>query len=190
MSPSPRRLSLSLGLLISGALLLPALSARSQSAPGSATATAEALPEIRGADIPAEPSEVPKTPEWAAAKNVRPHRDDKMPCVFSVLRDWLRVECRDRIGAALVAGDPADVKIWAWGDPFASRSESGKRPDPPTTVMTMRLQRGMNKVFQLIRFDAGYEWPSPEASERIAVVWREGRPDPVLLIELPIGWWW
>lgn len=188
--PSSRRLPLSLGLLGSGALLLVALSSYSQpsGAPapsvGSAAAPAGPPPLIRGADIPAETSEVPTTKEWEDAKVVRANQDEKKICSLKVLREWVRFECDHRLGASLVAGDPADVKIWAWGEPGAELPWSTTTRVKPKTLFTMRLRRGDAKIYELYELGwtyEGYTWAEP--AEKIAVTWREGKADPVILVQ-------
>lgn len=187
MSPSSRRLPLSLGLLASGALLLVALYAHSQPASPSATASAAPSPSgtpdasppfARGAEIPAETSDVPKTNEWETAKVVRANQDRHNLCSLKVLREWVRFECKHRLGAALVAGDPADVKIWGWGE------LSGSGQNAPRTLMTMRLRRGDAKIFELYELGwtyEGYTWHEP--AEKLSVMWREGKEDPVIVIQ-------
>jgi len=202
-------LPLSLGLLTAGALVFAAVSARSQTplatAPAaastsaaasaiesaSATATASASasatpaqpPLLHGADIPSEPSEIPTTKEWEGARKVRSNGPYQSPCSFTVLREWLRMECAHRIGAALVAGEPADVKIWAWGDVIAGDSgvSGSDQRAKPKTLMTMRLRRGDTKIFELFELGWNYSSSWAEPADKLAVMWREGREDPVLI---------
>lgn len=189
MSTLPRRLPLPLGLLTSGALALAALSAHSQPPPTGAptSATAAAPAPLRGAPIPAETSEPPATKEWETAPSVLATQEQKV-CTFKLLREWLRVECLHRLGASLVAGDPRDVKIWGWGKPAVELPwhKAATVNDLPRVIFTMRLRRGDAKIFELLELGwtyEGYTWAEP--AERLSISWRDGKPDPVLLVHRP-----
>jgi hypothetical protein len=194
MSTTPRRLPSPLAFPASGALLLLALQAHSQPVPakpapaasGAASAAAAAPVPLRGADIPAETSDVPRPPEWDTARVVQATQDAKKVCTLKALREWLRVECLHRLGAALVAGDPADVKIWAWGRPGAELPWANTKTlnELPRAIVTTRLRRGDARIFELYKLDwtyEGYTWAEP--AERIAITWREGKDDPVVIVQ-------
>lgn len=191
---SPRRLSLSLGLVISAGALFAAVTA--ESAPPDATASAAPsasasasnapppLPLLRAADIPADASPEPQKKEWETGKQVRPTRYDGAPCTFTLVREWLRVACTRRVGGTLVAGDPADVKIAAFGNPASVLTGMGDT-GPGYTSITFRIRRGDTKVFSLMETVWwGYNGAKLVETEKIALVWREGREDPVLLVGL------
>lgn len=193
MSTLPRPLPPVLGLVAAGTLALAAFSARSAPPPPSGTAPSaapsaqagEAAGPLRGADIPEETSDVPKTKEWETARAVVATQEQKV-CTFKVLREWLRVECLRRIGASQVAGDPADVKIWGWGQVVSDLPwrKAATVNDVPRVIFTTRLRRGDAKIFELLELGwtyEGYTWAEP--AERLSVAWRPGRPDPVLLVQ-------
>lgn len=208
MSQSSRALPLVFGLLASGALALTALSARSQTPPastyvaptapaptparadpaasasGSASAGAK-VGLLRGADIPTEVSDPPKDKkDWATGIAVVPNIGELPVCALTRLREWLRIDCQPRIGAALIAGEPTDVSVWAWGDPFAAISqELAKSGVPmPSAVIVLPLRRGESRVFDLEQIESGWDWVGPASAERISIAWRDGSPDPVILV--------
>lgn len=208
MSTPSRALPLSLGILFSGALALTALSARSQTPPAadtasptastsasadpsaspsaSASASAGAQPGgIKGADIPTEVSKPPEDKkDWEPGAEVIPDDGPFKDCVFKRVREWLRIECTSRIGGALVAGEPADVKVWSWGDPMAGLpgAAEARHVPAPMTVIVLPLRRGESYVLDLDRVEEGWDWVGPSRAERISVAWRGSDPDPVILI--------
>lgn len=195
MSPPSRRVPPSLGLVAAGLMILFAHHAYSQLPPGSAkaapagsaSAAAAAAPvPLRGADFPAETSDVPRPQDWDTARVVKATQDEKKVCSIKALREWLRFECLHRIGAALVAGDPADLKIWAWGRPAVELPWVTAKTvnDLPRVLFTMRLRRGDARILELYEIDwtyEGYTWAEP--AEKLAVSWREGQEDPVILVQ-------
>jgi hypothetical protein len=117
---------------------------------------------------------------------VQPNRADSTLCRYLVLREWLRIECVNNIGGTLLAGDPTDVKIWAWGDPMAAREDDPSPPAPgaqiPETVVVMPLRRGESRVFDLFLMGWGYDSAGPIRGQRISVMWTEGKEDPILIV--------
>lgn len=208
MTIHSRRTSLAAGLFVLAAGLCAAVTASSappatsasgspsaapsgtaSAAPSGTAAAVAALPEVRGADIPAERSAPPTKEEWAAGKQVRAHRVVAAPCKFKVVREWLRMECADFIGGSLVGGDPADVSIFAGGGAFvppdpdapASTFDPIARTSPPAkTSITMRLSRGDTRVFSLLMALQDYH-PLPVEMGYIAVTWPAHRGDPLIL---------
>lgn len=198
MSTPSRALPVAFGLLSSGALVLTALSARSQPPPAAApSASVSAAPSgtgaapaagpagvLRGADIPTEVSKPPEDKkDWEPAVVVKPN-DGTTDCVFKRMREWLRIECESRIGGALVAGEPADVKVWSWGDPLAGLPEvaASRHLTPPMTVMVVPLRRGESFLLDLEKTEEGWDWVGPSSAERISITWRASDADPVLLV--------
>lgn len=183
--------ALSIGIPGAGALALFALSAHSQPSPAPeapSTASASAAPSspLAGKDIPAETSDPPKPPEWDTARAIEVTQDRKKVCSVKALREWLRFECLHRLGAALVAGETSDIKIWGWGQPLTELPwrKAATQNDIPRVIFTMRLRRGESKIFELYKLDwtyEGYAWSEP--AEKIAVAFREGKEDPIILIE-------
>jgi hypothetical protein len=200
MLTSSRRLPLSLGLLVSAAALFAALTASSapptatasaapsasasaapsgsaSAAPsGSASAGPAEPPVLRGADIPKETSDAPKPKafgdEWMTiGKAYRTNGKTASVCSLTLVREWLRMRCEGRIGATMFAGDPTGVKIWPQDDRGSA-----------VTSIILPLRRGETKMFNLIGVEEGYEWNSMGDAEKVAVVWREDKEDPVVLV--------
>jgi hypothetical protein len=170
-------------------------SSASATASGSASAAASGAldagatgPLVRGADPPTATSDLPKNKEWESGKEVMPQREQGKPCKLKLVREWLRFECDGILGATLVGGEPADVKIVAGGGPFTGPdpergwiADSPLTTPPPKTLITLRLRRGDTKVFSLLSATQDHA-PYPFEAHYIAVVWPENREDPTLLI--------
>ena len=128
-----RSLALFPGLLVAAAAVLAAVTA--SSAPDTP------LPQLRGADIPSEKSPAPKLKDWAAGTRIRPHRRSGGPCKYTVVREWLRIECDGLIGGTLVAGDPTDVTLVAGGGPWIEPDPN----DPTKAEVGKSESRGVGK---------------------------------------------
>lgn len=152
---------------------------------GSALDAGATRPKLQGASVPTTPTPAPSEAEWKDAVRVDPTRDVNGVCSFSVLRDWLKIECAQRHGASMLAGDATDVKITASGDPFEEAGDftSNKKGPVPFATIVTRLARGSAKMFVTIKAGWTYESIWSEDGERIAVTWREGKADPVILVE-------
>lgn len=198
MLPGERRSHVSLGILVSVASLCAAVASSSAqpgptatasaSSPASAAPSGSAAPAgrrvIRGSLIPAGTSDMPKIKEfddeWSTiGKDVVPTREPGGPCIFTLVREWLRIRCERRIGATMFAGDPADVKILPAGGPLFDEKEPEKNQ---RVTIFMRVKRGETKLFSLLHFEDGYEWRSLSEHEKISVSWREDQEDPVILV--------
>jgi hypothetical protein len=144
---------------------------------GSASAAPAEPPLLRGADIPKETSDAPKPKafgdEWMTiGKAYRTNTGERGSfCKLTLVREWLRLRCEDRIGATMFTGDPTGVKIWPVDD----------RGTAVTTII-LPLRRGETRMFNLLGIEQGYEWSSMADAERIAVIWREDQEDPVVLV--------
>jgi hypothetical protein len=196
---SSRRLLWMTSLPVCAAALFLATRTKSEPPPApsaSASASAPELPLLRGADIPADKSDKPKEKEWASGKKVRPLRDESgypwsksKPCTFTLIREWLRVHCTDRVGANLVAGDKTDVTIIAGGHPFGSDGDwwpPGTR-GTPVVLITTRLERNQTRLFSIldVRGLGDYGLAGLDTAESLAIVWREGREDPYIVLGPP-----
>ena len=179
-----RSLALFPGLLVAAAAVLAAVTA--SSAPDTP------LPQLRGADIPSEKSAPPKLKDWAAGTRIRPHRRSGGPCKYTVVREWLRIECDGLIGGTLVAGDPTDVTLVAGGgpwiepdpnDPTTFQDGLAKTKPAAKTLITLRIQRGETKIFSLLAAYAGY-FPTPFEMGYVSVSWPAHREDPLLLTSM------
>jgi hypothetical protein len=150
------------------------------SASASGTAGTAELPVVRGSFIPAGTSDAPKikefNDEWSTiGKPVRANRDEPSPCKFTLVREWLRIQCENRLGATMFAGDPKGVKVLAAGGPISD--ERNRR-----VTIFLRLEKGTTRMFSLVNFEAGYNWSNMVEAERISVSWREDREDPWILV--------
>lgn len=149
----------------------------SPSASSSAAAPA-APPVIRGAEIPAEASKEPSADEWKAGKEVRPTRGKADRCKLTLVREWLRLVCTDWVGATLAAGDKEGVKMIPSGDP-----RDWEKKNPPKITVVTPVRRGHSQVFSFLDIEAGYEAMSLSEAGVMSVLWREGREDPVIVIQ-------
>jgi hypothetical protein len=130
-----------------------------------------APPTVRGADIPQEPSKEPKPEEWKTARRVRAHRSSWEDCELLLVREWLRVACKEGTGATLVAGDPEGVKMFVLLGP------------PAVVGVTTPLRRGKSQLFSLLDFVFDYDSSSLGEGGAISILWREGQEDPVIAID-------
>lgn len=151
-------------------------SAAASAAPGASGAAAAPpeLPALRGADIPAEPSKRPGESEWRAARKVRPHRGATDRCELLVVREWLRVLCKDGLGVGLVAGSPKDVKLWTGGHLFGADGQGTR------TVVELPLARGSSRIVSFLGIQSDYDAVAFGEAGTMSVAWREGDPDPVI----------
>ncbi len=166
---------------ITTALPSPADTATAPSAPadsavaapsGSASASpAPLLPTVRGADIPTETSDKPKESEWKEGRKVRPNRGGD-GCELIVVREWLRVLCKDTGGLGLVAGDPKGVTLWTGGTVF---SVGGA-----TALVQFPLTRGASRIVGLTRIASDWDWVGLGDGGMMSVTWRDGEPDPIV----------
>lgn len=185
-----------------GAALFFAVRAQSEPEPATATATSTAsanpsasasaalpeLPPLKGSMIPQQPSDKPKDAEWATGQKVKPRRDDSARyagkdrdglCSFTLVREWLRIQCVNRYGAALMTGEKKDVTIVAPPKFFGEGEE--------VVVITTRIRRNETQIFTLLGITGLSEFGpyggfTFDTDEPIAIVWREGREDPYLLV--------
>lgn len=209
----PRALSVLLGASAAAAVAFASFSARSQTAPSSSapatsaasaapaapassatstasaaatasgTAAAAAAAVIRGAAIPYDPSPAPKDDAaWAGATEIALNTGT-LRCKLLLLREWLRIECPDRIGGALIVGEKEGVKISAWGDPMPRQQDATGAflSAQPFTRIVTPVRRGDAKVFQLAATAEERYWVGPTTAELLSVSWREGDEDPWLV---------
>lgn len=139
-----------------------------------ASAAALPLPIPTGAEIPIEATPTPNAEEWKSAKTVKPNRGNNTRCTLSLKREWLKLRCQDLIGAALVAGDPRGVSI--------TTTDREKAP-PQLTTVVLPLTRGEAKIVTFFQENwEGYDSLSFMPAGMLSVVWRAGRPDPMLVM--------
>jgi hypothetical protein len=134
----------------------------------------ETLPVLTGKDIPETASRAPTDAEWAGARVVRPHRGASGPCVYRNVREWLEIRCNNLAGMGLVAGDPKGVVvrvIAGKADPF----------EPSVARAVVPIRRGEAKVLGFLELRGEYHGSSFAEAGTLSIVWRAGRPDPVLV---------
>jgi hypothetical protein len=138
---------------------------------------------VKGADIPAERSAVPKPAEWAQAKPISAEGNSRS-CTFRVLREWLSVSCKDWYGAGLVAGDPKDVHITAFGDPLQWNPTLEKMETSTVTVI-LPIERGQARIVNFLDLTGAtgdYGPALPGEGPTLHVWWRDGEADPALVL--------
>jgi hypothetical protein len=148
--------------------------APSASPSGSASADPQSLlPVLRGADIPTTTSDKPKEAEWKEGRKVRPQRGGQ-GCDLVVVREWLRVTCKDPAGLGLIAGDPKGVTLWTGGSIFGSGGGS------TLALVQFPLARGTSRVFSFTDVSGDWDWVGLGEGGTMSVTWRDGEPDPVI----------
>jgi hypothetical protein len=168
-------------VFVFAALSVPAASVSAEPAPAesaAASASASAAPApataklLAGADVPSEPSPVPAAREWSSAKLVKPARGGTGMCKLSLLREWLKFHCDGYAGAGLVAGDPKGVSV-----------SVTQQDQPLVTTVVLPLRRGESKIVTFLgqEFES-YGGATFHQAAMLSIVWRAGRPDPVLVM--------
>ncbi|HRI64999.1 MAG TPA: hypothetical protein PK156_12210 [Polyangium sp.] len=157
-------------------------------ADASADAAVEVLPVVKGADIPTEASKAPTEAEWKDAKKVTANRFiiDERPeagrCELRLLREWLRVNCRQKTGASLIAGDPKGVTMWTTGNTFSDEDRLAR------VTVTTPLAKGKSQLYTLLSFAFGYDSTRLGEGGAMSIEWREGMEDPNIVIWLESPW--
>lgn len=164
----------------------------------SASAVPPPPPAVRGTDIPTERSKPPTPKEWKDARPVslnagqREEEAKRSPnswnsrseCSAKVLREYLRVSCPNWIGVGLVAGDPKDAQVWISGK--SAWDEATQTMLHPTALADVPLRRGQSTIVNFIVFDGGdYGSASLGEAATLIVSWREGEPDPYIVMAAP-----
>lgn len=134
-------------------------------------APAPPLPLVRGADIPVDSSPKPKEAEWREGTQVRPNRGGDR-CTLVLVREWLRVTCKDAAGLGLIAGDPKGVTLWTGGSIFSGGDV--------LALVQFPLTRGASRIVGFTDVDGGWDWVGLAEGGTMSVTWREGEPDPVI----------
>jgi hypothetical protein len=157
-------------------------------APPSASTSASALPTAAGSSIPEAASEAPKAADWKDARPIRPHRGEPPGnCRFLLLREWLRVECKNEVGVSLVAGEPKGVKTWVSGNPVGW-NEATNEANTSLAVLELPLRRGQSYVATFLGVDhsGGYGPATSQEAQSVHVRWRPGDADPILIVSSPV----
>ncbi|HTJ81931.1 MAG TPA: hypothetical protein VL400_09400 [Polyangiaceae bacterium] len=181
----------SLGLAtIAASTLGPSANARATPAPSassaaSVSASASAAPPapLAGAAIPTDASPPPSAGDWKDAVPVAVTRG-KTECRLLRLREWLRIECPQFIGAGLVAGDPKEVRAWMSGNPMAWDATTNQRL-PGLALVEIPLRRGQSFIATFLRPEFLYEGATFAEGDTFQIAWREGAADPVIVASQP-----
>ena len=190
MKPSRLRalwIPLTLGLGAVG-VLAQSNAGRAFAAPGS-SASASSEPKapppsaLVGADIPTEASPAPKVSEWKDGVAVAINRG-ATDCHAKRLREWLRIECSERIGVSLVAGEPKGVQTWTGGDPTKWNEQTGERGHG-VALIDLPLRRGQSFIATILRPQLGYDSATFGEDATFQIVWRPGWADPVIVVSTP-----
>ena len=107
---------------------------------------------------------------------MRPHRGALDRCKLTLIREWLRVTCKDWVGASLAAGDREGVKMWVAG-------ERGNEQNPQAVTVILPLCRGRSQVLSFLDLSGGGYGPLQLGEGgAMSVLWREGQEDPVIVL--------
>lgn len=193
--------SVALGALALFGAAAPSAVAQTASATAGPSASASAAPPppvVRGVDIPTERSKPPTPKEWKDARPVSLNAgqleeeakhspnswNSRSECSAKVLREYLRVSCPNWIGVGLVAGDPKDVRVWISGK--SAWDEATQTMLHPTALADVPLRRGQSTIVNFIVFDGGdYGSATLGEAATLIVSWRDGEPDPYIVMAAP-----
>lgn len=189
MSRAAISLLLAVAALALGGLAAWALPSGSPSSAASSSASsalvASAAPLVRGAQIPPQRSSPPPVAAWRDAQSVGFSRSSAMDCRAELLREWLRVQCRNYTGVGLVAGDPKEVRTTLTGLP-PGLQPYGKTGESLVTV-ELPLVRGASYVLTFLGLGSDYEGNMIDEADTLHVSWRLGAADPTLLFTRAAG---
>jgi hypothetical protein len=152
----------------------PAASASTPVTPGSSAPSAPRA--VLGADLPREPTRAPTAAEWSHGRDVTPTRGHSGLCALTLLREWLRVRCPGVPGAGLVAGDTEGVSVRTLGRAFNDTGLAGDL----VTIVVLPLRPGQSRIVSFNQLAIEYDSTALVEGGTLSVVWRTGRPDPVL----------
>lgn len=135
---------------------------------------------VAGAQIPTERSNPPPPAAWKDAKSVGLSRSSAMDCRALLVREWLRVQCRNYAGVGLVAGDPKEVRTSLTGLPpgLQAPGESGES----VVYVELPLIRGASYVVTFLGLGSDYEGNMIDEADTLQVSWRAGEADPIVLM--------
>jgi hypothetical protein len=152
----------------------PAPSALTPVPPGSSAPST--LRPVLGADLPREPTPAPTAAEWSHGREVAPTRGHSGLCVLTLLREWLRIRCPGLPGAGLVAGDTEGVSVRTLGRAFNDTGLAGDL----VTLVVLPLRPEQSRIVAFNHLAIEYDSTALVEGGTLSVVWRRGRPDPVL----------
>lgn len=140
-------------------------------------------PALVGADIPKDASPAPKAGEWKDGVPVAITRGTT-DCHAKRLREWLRIECPERLGVSLIAGDPKGVQTWMSGDPTKWDEATG-RQGHGVALIDLPLRRGQSFIATFLRPVFLYEGATFGEDATFQIVWHDGWADPVIVVTTP-----
>lgn len=153
------------------------------SSSGAASASAPVLGAaalVAGSQIPMVRSSPPPPAAWKDAKPVGLARSSATDCSALLVREWLRVQCRNYAGVGLVAGDPKEVRTSLTGLPpgMQAPGETGES----LVQVELPLVRGASYVVTFLGLGSDYEGNMIDEADTLHISWRPGAPDPVLIM--------
>jgi hypothetical protein len=180
---------LALALLMLPWLSAPTPATAQPAAGASASATAgEHVAPLAVQKVPDGVSERPAAADWKTAKKVS--LDGPLPegCTARMLREWLRVRCRNLFpaGGSVVSGPSKDVAFYATVPKHRNAPGIFDRSKGLIEVV-LPLRRGMSCLVQLTKMaaDGGYGgWFGQDRLLLLSVQWPEDTPKPIVLTDL------
>lgn len=128
---------------------------------------------LSAADIPTERSAFPSPEEWASAEIVRTPQLDQA-CEARHVRDWLRIACRDQLGAGVVAGEAKEARAWSHVESTAPQLEFASGVD-------LHLTRGKSFIVSFVDTKRSfYSGASTSDGPTFQVTWRRADGEPTI----------
>jgi hypothetical protein len=178
--------------LVAGLSLVALESAGKPSAAGSASASAAPIvsaPLLVGSAIPAASTESAEPPaaEWETAPTFRPTRDRTngafaRACALRVIREWVRLSCHKYFGIELVAGASEGGKVWTGRESADPYQPGSLDLSMARATAIFRLRRGESQIVTLFSLLFGNYGVWPQERETVQFSWREGDPDPHVVV--------
>lgn len=134
---------------------------------------------LRAADIPTERSAAPSPEEWASAEIVSTPKVEQA-CEARRVRDWLRIACKDQLGAGVVAGEAKEARAWSKIESSAPRVASFESGAFESGV---DLHRTRGKSFIVSFVDTRrsfYSGASTSDGPTFQVTWRRADGEPAI----------
>ncbi|MFO0612679.1 MAG: hypothetical protein U0414_08835 [Polyangiaceae bacterium] len=143
----------------------------------SAPVASSSASPLRAADIPTERSALPSPEEWASAQIVTTPKLEQA-CEARRVRDWLRIACKDQLGAGVVAGAAKEARAWSHIESTAPELafESG---------VDLHLTRGKSFIVSFVDTKRSfYSGASTSDGPTFQVTWRRADGEPTLTASL------
>lgn len=138
-----------------------------------ASSSARPPSPLRAADIPTERSAVPSPEEWASAEIVTTPKVEQA-CEARRVRDWLRIACKDQLGAGVVAGEAKEARAWSHIQSTAPQLEFESGVD-------LHLTRGKSFIVSFVDTRRSfYSGASTSDGPTFQVTWRRAEGEPTI----------